>query len=51
MDSSTVRQLGKEHLSGMETTVHAIQNIRAIEVSYSNPLTDGRNLIQEMLNR
>ncbi|KAM4129576.1 hypothetical protein ACJW30_01G033900 [Castanea mollissima] len=51
MDSSTVRQLGKEHLSGMETTVHATQNIWAREVCYTNLLTDGRYLIQELLNR
>ncbi|XP_030950352.1 CST complex subunit CTC1 isoform X1 [Quercus lobata] len=51
MDPSTVRQLGKEHLSGMGPTVHAIQNIWAMEVCYSNQLTDGRYLIQELLNR
>uniref|UniRef100_A0A2N9HSB4 CST complex subunit CTC1 n=1 Tax=Fagus sylvatica TaxID=28930 RepID=A0A2N9HSB4_FAGSY len=51
MDSSTVRQLGKEHLSEMEMAVHAIQNIWAMEVCYTNPLTDGRNLIQELLKR
>ncbi|XP_059453022.1 CST complex subunit CTC1 isoform X2 [Corylus avellana] len=51
MDSSTCWQLEKEHLTEMEMPVHAIPNIWASEVCYTNPLTDGRDMIQELLNR
>ncbi|KAF5468328.1 hypothetical protein F2P56_012486 [Juglans regia] len=51
IDGKAVWQLGKEHLAEMEMTVDAMQNIFAMEVCYTNPLADGRNMIQELLNR
>ncbi|KAG6674780.1 hypothetical protein I3842_15G062100 [Carya illinoinensis] len=51
IDLKAVWQLGKEHLTEMKMTVDAMQNICAMEVCYTNPLADGRNMIQELLNR
>lgn len=51
IDLKAVWQLGKEHLTEMEMTVDAMQNICAMEVCYTNPIADGRNMIQELLNR
>ena len=50
MDSQAVGRL-EEHVPEMEMIVHSMQSIWAREVSYANPLTEARNMVQELLNR
>lgn len=51
MDSSTVRWLENDHLMKMEMTMHSLQNIWATEVYHTDPITEARNMIQELLER
>lgn len=51
MDLSAVRWLEKEHLMDMEMTVNSMQNICATEVYHTNPITETRNVIQELQDR
>lgn len=50
MDSEAVGQL-EEHVPKMGMTMHSMQSIWAKEVSYVNPLTEARNMVEELLNR
>lgn len=50
MDLSAVR-LEKEHLMDMEMTMNSMQNICATEVYHTNPITEARNVIQELQDR
>ncbi|KAL5777858.1 hypothetical protein ACOSP7_010784 [Xanthoceras sorbifolium] len=51
MDTSAIGQLEKEHLVEMELPKHSMQNVWASEVCYTNPLTEARNALQELLDR
>lgn len=51
MDLSAVRWLEKEHLMNTEMTMNSMQNICATEVYHTNPITEARNVIQELQDR
>ncbi|XP_031273380.1 CST complex subunit CTC1 isoform X2 [Pistacia vera] len=51
MGPSAIRCLEKQHLLEMETPMHSMQTIWAREVCYTNPITEARNMFQELLNR
>ncbi|XP_044475168.1 CST complex subunit CTC1 isoform X4 [Mangifera indica] len=51
MDPSALRYMGKQHLNEMEMTMHSMQNIWAKQVCYTNPITEARNVFQELINR
>ncbi|KAI9200887.1 hypothetical protein LWI28_014534 [Acer negundo] len=51
MDTSAVKQLEKEHLVEMELPLHSMQNVWVSEVCYNNPITEARNVLQELLDR
>lgn len=51
MDSDTVRQLMKDNLLETEACMRSMQHIWAKEVHHTNPCTEARNVIQELLDR
>ncbi|XP_021647982.2 CST complex subunit CTC1 isoform X2 [Hevea brasiliensis] len=51
MDPNAVKQLEKEHLIQMGTTVLSMQNLWAMEVQYMNTLSEARNIIEQLIDR
>ncbi|KAF2309889.1 hypothetical protein GH714_005501 [Hevea brasiliensis] len=50
MDPNAVKQLEKEHLIQMGTTVLSMQNLWAMEVQYMNTLSEARNIIEQLID-
>ncbi|KAF5740713.1 CST complex subunit CTC1 [Tripterygium wilfordii] len=50
MGLNAVQKLEKEHFCDLEKAIYPMQNIWAREVFYSDPLTEARIMIKELLN-
>ncbi|PON99190.1 CST complex subunit CTC [Trema orientale] len=51
MDSDAVDQLEKENLLQTEVSINSMKHVWAKEVHFTNPFTEARNVIQELLDR